>query len=353
MQCAYCSKFAETRCSLNCGYIACQNCASTKPHSHQPQSAKDRLLFDKFYYANLGSILVPPYNYEIDYNQLNDWLNAIKVSGGPDELTMFAETVARHLTVISFSQFNAKVNQATQELRHRIEEIKASHVYLVVDCQFRSAKTWYALLCWRVLRSVVSDIVPSLEKIPANKWNENIAVIYLEDLVYTGEKIVSALEPISALLKPESNLFLLTPYISSSAKKQINNASSYVKFLQTTKKIPSLEECLESDGHNSIAVLDILKIAPWRNYNSVSALTYFDHRISESGSHSSLVWPKIFDANGNQYASTIFVDAPVTRVNFYKTIRYAFQGSYMKSESGTLLEAIHEQVKKDNVKLFI
>ena len=352
MQCSLCHKIAVHRCKESCGFIACDHC-KLKPHTHGTPSSANRMLFDEFFRENSGAKLFASSTLEIDTDQLNTWESEVETSGSPEEIVSFAHTFAQHLTHITFYQFRSKLNEAAHEIRRKIEILKPNKVYLVVDGDWRRSNIWIALLCWSVLRSVVTDVVTDPGDV--SDWQRTIA-IHLGDASLDGEEIYDELSKVSESSELNSRYFILVPYLGSAAKTKLATLAPFVKLLQTTVEIKTLKECLELDGYDSEEVLAVLNESPWKKAYTIDrshSLIYFDHEPTAPSKV--LTKLPVLDADGVIVAKFRVVteenqeNAP-SPLPFYKTIKYTFRGSKLKE--GNLFAAFDGIIKKAKSKFY-
>lgn len=331
------------------------------------------MLFAKFHEENKGAKLMLDRTYDINIDQLNAWAQAVARSGSPPEIVTFASTFQQHLLHISFSSFHRALNESAVETKKHIEKYKPIKTYLMIDGSFRKSNTWVALLAWQVLADVVTDIVTDPMQIPEQEWEQNIAVIHLDDMSYSGKQMSSTIMPVADLLNETSHYFVLVPFMGTLAKQTISSMSPYLQFLQSTKYIKNLDEYLSEDGAKSYLVLQKLKEAPWNKvYGAIGGqnLIYFDHKLADVVSIPSKMFAGLYVLNGNgkvigEYkairncenaiyktnngqlvdASTTVVDFDddgTCPVAFYKTIPYTYKGVLLKDSEITLLEALNK-----------
>jgi hypothetical protein len=353
MQCSLCHRVAVHRCREACGFIACDHCKE-RPHTHGTTSA-NRVLFDEFFRENVGAKLVTTQSYQIDFDQLNTWVAEVETSNSPPEIAAFAGTFAQHLTHITFYQFRAKLNEAAHELRHKVEILRPRRTYLIVGRDYRASETWVALLCWSVLRSIVTDVVIDATQI--TDWERTVA-IYVDDVSYSGGAISDELEQLATDLTMNSRCFVLVPYLSDAARDRIKAISPSVKLLHSTNALKTLSQCLELDGRDSEKILAVLRQPPWLNAYKVRgthSLVYFDHKFTDPIAAPLVSDLPVVETDGRIVETfRIINDDQENRpraVAFYKTIPYTFRGSRLKSE-GDLFIALDSIVTKGKSKLY-
>lgn len=313
------------------------------------------MLFDEFFRENTGAKLTTSESFQIDFDQMNTWVAEVETSGSPPEIVAFAGTFAQHLTHITFYQFRAKLNEAAHELRRKVEILRPRRTYLIVGRNYRKSETWVALLCWSVLRSIVTDVVIDATQI--TDWERTVA-IYVDDVSYTGETISNELEQLAADLTANSRCFVLVPYLSDAARDRIRAISPSVKLLHATTALKTLSQCLELDGRDSEKILAVLHQPPWLNAYKVRgthSLVYFDHKFTDPVAAPLVSDLPVVDTSGRIIETFRIINEDQENrpraVAFYKTIPYTFRGSKLKSQ-GDLFIALGSIVSKSKSKLY-
>jgi hypothetical protein len=255
---------------------------------------------------------------------------------------------------ITFYQFRSKLNEAAHELKRKIEMLRPNKTYLVVDGDLHRSNVWLALLCWGVLRSVVTDVVTDPADI--SDWQRTIA-IHLGDSSLDGEEIYAQVGKVVDFSELNSRYFILVPYLGGAAKAKLGASAPFVKLLQTTVEIKTLRECLELDGYKSEEVLAMLDKDPWRKAYAIGgsqSLTYFDHEPAAPSKV--LTKLPVLDSDGSVITKVRVVteanreNAP-TSLPFYQTIKYTFRGSKLKGE-GDLFAIITNIIGKAKSKIY-
>jgi len=370
--CFHCSGQPKFKCQKLCGFLACDYCGKGRAHTCSwAKSRKDRALFDKFYQENKGEKLMLNRTYDINIEQLNTWSQAVARSGSPPEIVQFAATFTQHLLHVSFSKFHLTLNEAANETVARIMKQQPIKTYLMIDGSFRKSNTWVALLAWQVLSMVVTDVITDPTQVPEEEWEENIAVIHLDDMSYSGKQMGTTISAVADLLNETSKYYILVPFMGTFAKYTIGNMSPHLQFLSATNIIKNLDEYLSQDGAKSFLVLRKLKEAPWdKIYGAIGTqnLIYFDHKLADVVSIPSKMFAGLYVLDGEEKVIGVYkairncenaiyktnngqlVDASTTVVDFdddgtcpvafYKTIPYTFNGKLLKDSEITLLEAL-------------
>jgi hypothetical protein len=305
MQCSRCHHPATQRCEKRCGFVSCGICGK-KGHSHDTESAENRVLFDAFYDENGGRRLFMRKTFPLNSDQLKAWEFDMENSANPTEIIQFSKTFVQHLRHVSFSEFENRLFKVAQSITEKIKRADVTKVYLLIDGGLDKSNTWVALLCWSFLREVVTDVVNRAVDIPNEDWREGCAVIHPDDMSYSGTQMAEVIDRIpKKYLDIDSNYYMLIPYIGSAAKARLAKASSNLRFSKATKVIPTLKEYLELDGYDSDKIIAMLedRQQPWAlrygargTYN----LIYFDHKLADALSipNKMLAALYVFDTEG-------------------------------------------------------
>lgn len=375
MQCAFCRRSATLRCESKCGFATCHICGKSKSHSHESESSVNRRLFDEFWQENHGSKLVVPETYPINRVELDRWAEEMQRAPGPPELGQFAQCFAQRLHHVSFERFRLRLRVVADEIVADIEQNPKEKVYLLIDGDIRKSNTWIALLCWRILRPVVTDIVRDLSQIPNQEWDD-ISIIHLDDMSYSGNQMANAISRGLIFLSEDTRYYMLIPYIGVAAKTLLTDLTDHLIFLPSTRVVKTIRMYLEQDGYNSDAILKVLGTQPWLRFYGVREWhvpIYFDFKLADALSipNKMLAALYVFDENqkvkftfhpitgcedtlyktktNDDLSPTVmapdFLDEHTCPPAYYKRILYTFHGEKVEKSSRNILEILNAMSK--------
>jgi hypothetical protein len=333
-------------------------------------TANNKLLFDRFYEENKGAKLRPTHSYGINIEQLNSWARDVEKSGSPMEIVQFSRVFAQNLLYIDFEHFHMKLNQVAHDIRAKVIGLAPTKVYAIIDGTLRKSNTWVALLVWDVLTQFVTHVVSSVFEIPDEDFREDIAIVHMDDMSYSGKQMGDTVRDIVGQLRPESSYFILVPYIGKAAKTRLLKRWPYLKFSMKTTEIKTLEDFINEQGYDSKAILAKLNSSPWNVYYGAKGthnLVYFNHKLADAVSVPNKMLAGLYvvdnaqkvsriyhaihnceDALYTQHGEQISPDTEVTDFDdnntcplaFYKNIDYTFNGVHLKNSDETAIAVI-------------
>lgn len=371
MQCSLCFDNASVRCEMKCGFIACDHCGK-KTHSCGSPSAHNKCLFEKFYKENYGPKLFPDKEYDLNYSQLTAWeLEMEKTAASPD-LVKFARVFTQNIKYVSFTQFHSVIYQVANEIVARIRDDAPKKVYALIDGHARKSNTWVALLCWEVIRPVVTDVVNSPFLIPEADFQDTIAIIHMDDMSYSGMQMGDTIEYIAPNFQEGTTYYYpLIPYMGITAKKHLLSIWPHLRFSGHTLVIQSFAHFIEAAGYNKKQILKTLDQEPWKLLYGIEGdhiLIYFCHKLADSVSIPNKMLAGLYVADsegkvtktfhaihncedavyqttdgevmGPQTVVGDFEDDKTCPLAFYKFIQYTFDGKPLTDSSSSIIELI-------------
>lgn len=336
-----------------------------------PTPRTNKRLFEKFYKENYGPKLFPTQEYDLNYSQLTAWELEIEKTAASPNLAKFARVFTQNLKYVSFTQFNSVLYQVANEIVARIRDDSPKKVYALIDGNIRKSNTWVALLCWEVIRSVVTDVVTDPFCIPKADFQDTIAIIHMDDMSYSGLQMSEAIDYMLPNFQEDTTFYYpLIPYMGTTAQKRLLKTWPHLRFSRHTLVIQSLADLIEVAGYNKKEILRTLKLTPWKKLYEIKGgliLIYFCHKLADGFSIPSKMLANLYVADSEGRVTKTFhpihncedtvyrsegqtlrpelysfgfdENATCPR-SFYKFIQYTFDGKLLTEEFSSVIELI-------------
>ena len=296
MKCFYCHTKPSFTCEHKCGYFVCGRHNS---HIHRHDlSSLTRMRFDDFFMENTGPHLDVKKIYNIDHMEIDRWFHELVESNlHPEWFLQFISMIVKNLRHISYSEFKDRLLRVARDAVDHVKATAPTRVYLVVAGNTYKSNAWVSLLCWPILRSVVTDVVGSFLDIPIDDI-EGACVLVPDDMSYSGTQILRDIweerDEYDLLFETDEekplrlplldSYVLLVPFIGTAALKW---AKSYegVRIMENTEVILDIDSLwnqvtLHFDDYRG-DIWEVLRKGYYKKlYKFVpgQCCVYFDHK---------------------------------------------------------------------------
>ena len=316
----------------------------------------------------------------------------------------FADVLDHSLRYITFSEYLSVIKRIAPEIMKVINENDL--VFFVVEGGLNKSNTWVALLFIRELLEIgLTDFtdkviccgikrVPTINKIVTDNPEKSCAIIYFDDMAYTGSQIIAneGLERIRCKQCPDAEYlkvkyYLAIAYLTSTAKAKLIKAQPEgvnAIFFENTVILPSFMEQVLTYYHDEPATIRKLSLlcdakfenrtrkareANKNNYINIKrghnvfgcvfgqgqTAVYFDHKLGDYISvMRNLLSRGLYPENISRSAvvglykekravNGLFSESLIKGCTkddcfepYYKTIKYSFYGVKLYAEAGII-----------------
>ena len=316
----------------------------------------------------------------------------------------FADVLENSLRYITFSEYLSVIKRIAPEIMKVINENDL--VFFVVEGGLNKSNTWVALLFIRELLEIGLTVftdkviccgikrVPTINKIVTDNPEKTSALIYFDDMAYTGSQIVAneGLERIRCKQCPDADYlkvkyYLAIAYLTSTAKAKLIKAQPEgvnAIFFENTVILPSFMEQVLTYYHDepaTIRKLSLLCDAKFENrtrkarevnrntyinikrghnvfgcvFGQGQTAVYFDHKLGDYISvMRNLLSRGLYPENISRSAvvglykekravNGLFSESLIKGCTkddcfepYYKTIKYSFYGVKLYAEAGII-----------------
>ncbi len=269
-----------------------QKCAlriGVRPAEDPAVLSENVRLFSQFHKENSKNRnLEPKQIYDINHDNMFNWVQAVRASGSPDEIVDFAQSFAKNLRHVSFSEFSDALGRTSIDIAGRIQRERPDAVVLVIDGVINKSNTWITLLVWSFLSGVVTHLTDDLADIPAaitNNPNKRVFVLQPDDMSYSGTQMGFVVADVTDWTS-QVTFLPVVGFMGSAAVKSLKEITSAFEVPSTVSVIPSLKKVLKKDHGSGRAweIMQTLNQKPWSDYYGVwesATLIYFDHKLAD------------------------------------------------------------------------